>query len=471
MPLVSDGTVLSSANCTHPAVDEDMRMSHPMIGLILNVYPSDNENNLTATSKADDRGWRHECQVLVVDNNSDPYLLLDNVIIPPGSHSGIDNFDEDLPRGLGKNLVTGEAIPDEFEKIDVNSLDAEWCVVGFIGGSLDKPFIQNWWYHPRNNYDPATANEATGSTTLDQVDVSKNRFRKLRRINGSWLAVNTKGDIYLNTVSANSGVKLENGAPDKTQFSTGGSIQVDIKPSQQLEFNWNLYVDGLAAGSNSSTQSRDPSLPQIKHTESKPSVRETSRSILRLKEYSALLKTSRVNVQCQKEEEDGEFTVLAEDKISLMQGDSTVALIALQDGIIQAIAEDGSIISIGNDSVSLANKSGSVLSLLAGGNVALSGSAIGISAPCSIGGATGQPLVKGTVFNASFSEYLSAEVTLATTNSSAYASLAAACSGPPLSPLATYFSNLATAWSNYGASVSLIKGLLNTFLTTGVTAA
>ena len=170
MPVLEDGTVSAASQYVVNELTESMKMTHPMIGIVLSVQPSDSPDNLTSCITEDDRGWRHECSVLIVDNNSAPNLLLENVVIPPSSHSGLDNFDEDLPRGIDKDLITGEIIPANFSNIDFTDIDAEWCVVDFIGGTIDKPYIQNWWYHPRNNYDPATCGKAgSGPKTLEQV--------------------------------------------------------------------------------------------------------------------------------------------------------------------------------------------------------------------------------------------------------------------------------------------------------------
>lgn len=471
MPIIADGTVLSSSLCLHPAIDEDRRMSNPMIGIILEVYPVDTDDNLSNSFKSDCRGWRHECKVLVLENNAEPYLLLDNVVIPPSSHSGIDNFEEELPRGIGKELLTGGSVPKYFEKVDPNDLDAEWCIVNFIGGSLDKPFIQGWWHHPRNVFDPATAGKAkNGPSTLQQVNLEKNRFRKFRRLNGTQFVVNTQGDVYLNTTEANSETKFTDSSINRTQFDSGGSIQVDVKASQQLEFNWNTPVFGLAAGSNSQQRKQDASLPQPNKINPTPSARETIRTIVRFKEYSALLKTSQVNIQCQTEEESGEFTVLAEDKVTLMQGDSVVSTLSMQNGLIRIIASDGSLISVGNDTVSIVTPSGGTVSIAPGGNVLVTGSSIVLGAPCTIGTPAGQPLVKGTVFNTSFSGYLDAESNLATINVSVFNQLAGACTSPPLSALATYFTQLSTAWGVYKAAVETIKAAKSSFLTTMITA-
>jgi len=291
MPVLPDGSVTASAQYGDSIIDEDMLVTGSMIGLILSVNPSDNEDNLSSGVTSDDRGWRNECRVLIVDANSEPNLILENVVIPPSSHSGLDNFDEDLPRGLNKDLIGGMEVPEHFAGIDVSELDAEWCVVNFVGGSIDRPYIENWWNHPRNNYDQATS----GGDFLTQVDIKKNKFRKVRRINGTKLVVSQKGDIYIDTTEANANFVLDK-KPTRKEYDPGGSIQIDVKKTQQLEFNWNKPVEGLSASSDDDNQTRDPSLPHYKHSKGAPAAREKTRTYIRGKEYDVLVHTSKLAI-------------------------------------------------------------------------------------------------------------------------------------------------------------------------------
>jgi hypothetical protein len=346
-----------------------------MLGIVLNVYPSDHEQNASSTVESDDRGWRHECTVLALKGTTEIYMLLENVVIPPSSHSGMDNFDEELPRGLNaRSSVDGELIRENFFNISPYDLDAEWCVINFVGGSIKKPFIQNWWYHPRNKTDLATAKRAQqGTTTLKQVDVDKNRFRKFKRLNGTRLTVNTQGDVYLDTTEANNTVEFTDGKLQRQAFNNGGSLQVNVKHSQQLELNWNTPVEGLAAGSTSASQTRDESLSHASHIVGAPAVRETTRTLVRTSEFSQLTKTSSIQTQCSNTEsmdgKKGEFIVSAEDSVQLVQGDSPVASFTIQNGNFQLIAKDGTTIYIQDDEIVIKNKSGGMVNIAPGGAI------------------------------------------------------------------------------------------------------
>lgn len=461
--FLPDGTVEASSQYNFDEFEEDQRVYGPMIGLILKVSPSDDEDNLTSADifKSDSRGWRHECNVLIVDSNAEPNLILENVVIPPPAHSGIDNFSEDLPRGLTDKTLSGSVLTENFAGIDLNDLNAEWCVVNFIGGSIDRPFIQNWWYHPRNDHDLATTGNGQGA--LQQVDLAKNKFRKFTRLNGVNFVVTPLGDCHLSTAEANSRLITEK-PTERQNFSKGGNVQVDVKKSKQLEFNWNTPIEGLAAGSNSQSQSRDNSLPHKTHTERTPKARGTSRTLLRFTEYTGLMKTSRMNFHCAQEGEDGEFTVLADDKVTIMQGDDTVASITIQEGVIRLISQTGSIIEVGEDTASMATESGATVSILPSGEITISGAKVGVSSPMSVGGATGEPLIKGTTYNTAEAALLSSLGAYILGAAKVWAAL-----GTALPPVASVSGPMAALAEKLVADIGTFVSAQSTYVTKGTT--
>lgn len=415
VPFDSTGHIISSSQVTTPDVQRKEQIHYPMLGIIISVHPSDHEQNSSATVTSDDRGWRHECTVLVVQGTREISMILENVAIPPQCHSGMDNFEEDLPRGLsyGAN-VNGTIVRENFFNVSPFDLDAEWCVVNFIGGSIQRPFIQNWWHHPRNNKDLATAQKAkSGATTLKQVDVDKNRFRKFRRLNGVQSLINPQGDVYLNTTEANSEMTFDDGKIARRQYAKGGSIQVDVKASQQLEFNWNKPIEGLAAGSSSATQVRDPALSHTRHDRSNPKVRETSRTLIRTKEFSHLLKTSQAQVYCQNTESEeggkkGECVLIGEDTVQLAQGEGTVSSVVLQDGAIKIIERGGTIVYVQDDEVVIKTTSNGMVNIAPGGAVSITGTNVSIATMCGVGPAA-QALLRQPVAT---KKYTDAEKTM-----------------------------------------------------------
>ena len=365
-----DGTVVSSSQLESKAWLAD-RSTAVMVGVILSVHPSDSEQNYTALNHMDYRGYRHECTVLAADYlGKQPDVLITNVIIPPGRHTGLDNFDEDLPRGCSAT-VDGSVYKDDLANVDYNKLDGEWCLVGFIGGNIENPFVIGWWSHPANVFDPATSGNGNEKKALKQFDPSKNKSRFVRRINGTQIVVNKEGSVYLDTSEANSSVQIKSGKLVRTLVDKGGHLQVDLCKKAQFELNWNEKEHKnprLGAGSTSSSPQTDPDLLHADQPVSgKPKARETSRTFIRGKEYELLVKTSNFNVWCATEgSEKGELLILADESVTLTQrsGSDAAALVQLEGGGITAQAKDGSVVSVKDDQIVMATKSGGQISII-----------------------------------------------------------------------------------------------------------
>lgn len=362
--LLPDGSIYSSSQLIHSEDLSDQELYSPMVGVILSVNPSDDVDNLAASVKEDQNSWRHECQVLIMDSNYEPNLILENVVIPPSFNSGVDNFSEDLPRGVIRSL-DGTKLSEHFKDHDTTRLDAEWCVVQFIGGSIDRPYIANWWHHPLNFHDPATSGQAVKGQSLKQVDPKKNKYRSFRRINGVQTLISPEGDVYLDTTEANSKIEVLP-AVKRMGKPKGGSIQIDIKNTQQLEFNWNEPVEGLKAGSTSTSQSREESKPHIgapKKPVGNPKARETTRTLVRAKEYEMLVKTSQLNFFCEDQEKKGDFLVQAQNSVTIAQQPSggTTATVNIADGKIQIVGADGSQVSVLTDEIQIVTAGGGLI--------------------------------------------------------------------------------------------------------------
>jgi hypothetical protein len=245
--------------------------------------------------------------------------------------------------------------------------------------------------------------------------------------------VSPLGDVYIDTTEANSKVDVFPKVK-RMGVEAGGSIQVDIKSSRQLEFNWNAPIEGLKAGSNSASQSREESKPHLtapKKPVGDPGIRETTRTLIRGSQFDLLFKTSLLEVFCQNSSEtggkEGSFIVAAEDQITLTQkeaSESDSATINLASGAIVLSAKDGSSVTISDDQVVLITKSGAQVSLV-GGAILISGPA-GVSVPVpliasssvalggtpgttvTLGSGTGEKAVRGESFAAAMSAFATA---------------------------------------------------------------
>lgn len=251
----SDGTTVQGGLTVAKGDYRDMHLNKLVLGVILDVYPSDNDMARSSQQTMDRHGYTHECTVLVVNDGSSAYMVLENVIITPDAPSGLDDYSERLPRG-SSTQVDGEALDSSMQHIDPYDLDGDWCVVGFLGGRIEGPFIVRWWPHARNVYDPATSGEGSDGKALVQ------HRRSFRRVNGTETVITSKGNIIVSTTFANSSL-APGSDPKLGRFARnlnddeGGSVRVNIKPSQFVELTFNPQEEGIGV-----VDDPDEELPQ-----------------------------------------------------------------------------------------------------------------------------------------------------------------------------------------------------------------
>jgi hypothetical protein len=223
------------------------RLDRLMLGVVLEVYPSDQEEgNRSSRQTLERRGHTHECTVLIVNDGTSTYLTLPHVIITPNSSSGLDNYEEQLPRGSSK-VITGVEKNSSLHQIDPYDLDGDWCVVGFLGGQLDSPFILRWWPHARNTFDPATSGEGNATTSGGRALEQAGRY--FRRINGVETVVTSIGDVVVSTTFTGGeiqpGQDSVRGRFARTETERGGNVRIYMKPASTLEWTWNPQEDGI----------------------------------------------------------------------------------------------------------------------------------------------------------------------------------------------------------------------------------
>jgi hypothetical protein len=314
-PLLPDGSAVDASGITNSLFESDRGMPI-MLGVIFKVFASDGSKNRSANGSNVSRGNHHTCTVYASTNYGQLNSVFENVIIPPRLHSGIDNYEEDLPRG-STGLIDGSSLPADIVDLDPVMLNGEWCTIGFIGGYIERPFLLNYWPHPVDIYNLATSGNGNGQTTLKQFDDITGRSRKMWRNNGSLFLLNKEGSLYLDTSQANRTVFVsEEGLPSSILYPGGGHIQVDVKPNAQTEINWNdKYVGGkvggpqIGAGSSAALSIQGETLgsnkpvfdPDLPHPDQPfesqtPSVapRGTDRTYIQGHEYDVLVKTSKL---------------------------------------------------------------------------------------------------------------------------------------------------------------------------------
>src|SRR5690348_16300536 len=230
MPMHRDGTVMQSGLQCQPDDYEHEHISHPVLGVVLDVYFSDDKHNKDAASKQDLRGSHAEAHVLVINDGFDSPWIIPNVVILPTGGSGWDDFCEELPNPT-TGTVDGSQFDSSLQGISPYKLNGDLCIVSFIGGSSHQSVMTNWYPHPANRTDPATRG-LSGSGALTQ-----NR-RIARRFKGTKVTITSQGSIFVDTSQANS-IMHPNGriTPD-----TGGDIDISVKDGRKLEVNFNYPV-------------------------------------------------------------------------------------------------------------------------------------------------------------------------------------------------------------------------------------
>ena len=228
--MTRSGTV-SQGGLRHQEDDyADQQISHPVLGVIINVYTSDDPLNWGAGLTKEVRSTQLAARVLVLNDGSDSPWILPNVVIPPRGCSGYDNYYEEIPKGV-TGTIDESKLTSRLTDVSADKWDGDWCVVDFIGGSIDQPFMVTWWPHPANRRDPLTSG-AEGN--LEQGR------RLARRFQGTRFVVTEKGTVLIDTSEANH--PLSKGKRKKKD--EGGDIRVTLKESRELELNWNPSVFG-----------------------------------------------------------------------------------------------------------------------------------------------------------------------------------------------------------------------------------
>jgi len=263
-----DGTTLQSSVATDLTDYPDQRLNALFLGVILDVFPSDSDKNRSGYQTTDRRGYRHECTVLITDDGQNGYLTLENVAITPDAPIGLDDYAEKIPKG-SSILFDGEDYDATLKQIDPYDLDGDWCVVGFLGGRIDSPFIVRWWPHARNSFDPATSGVAGDETALVQLG------RYFRRVNGVETVINPRGDIIISTTYC--GASLAPGSdptfgrfPRNVNEEVGGSVRLYVKPSQTFEIDFNPQQDGIGV-----VDAPDVNMPQTNPPQQEAEPEET----------------------------------------------------------------------------------------------------------------------------------------------------------------------------------------------------
>jgi len=258
--IFPDGEVVASSITMDESDYRLNNLSGCYLGVILSVYEADRSRNILSSRYTDRRSYLHTADVLLINDgyNNTPSVIPQVAILPVGP-SGIDNYIESLPRGSSV-YIGSESFDISVREGDPFDLDGDWCVVSFIGGNVNIPYVSNWWPNPRNVYDPQTSGQGNpdsqgSGTTLGQSG------RHFSRSNGVEHVITASGDVYFSTYFAGSYLDTQadplHGRFGRQLATDGGGVRVTIKPTQPLELTWNDQEDGIGLNNT-----HDPQLPQ-----------------------------------------------------------------------------------------------------------------------------------------------------------------------------------------------------------------
>lgn len=267
-----DGTIMQSGLVARPGDYEHERLNHLVVGVILNVKFSDDPTNPSAIPTEDQRGSQVTCDVMALSHGNDNPWVIPDVVVTPSGPSGVDDFCEDIPRG-STLLIDGSKYDATLRGVDPQKLDGDWCVVGFIGGSIEHPVMLKWWPHPGNTRDPATAGFPVRSGEGQRNAGTLNQGRRsFRRYAGLKVTVTSKGSVWIDTNESNAEFQGAQGGPKRNARDEGGDLQVDMKKTRRLQVNFNPPVP---------LPKTEPSLPQANPPQGERQ-RETAKTSLTL---------------------------------------------------------------------------------------------------------------------------------------------------------------------------------------------
>jgi len=229
-PAFKSGTISQSGMRHEPGDYGHQNVTHPVLGVVVNVFCSDEPLNTFSQQFDDGRGTFCAARVLVMNDGNDAPWILPNVVILPNSASGEDNFSEELPNGT-TGTIDGTQFKSSLEDVPPHKLNGDYCIVDFVGGSTNMPFMVKWFPHPGNRRDSTTRGEGSNG------NLQQGR-RSVKRFQGTRFAITSEGTIIIDTNEANhlrrAGRRVVN--------EKGGDIKLNMKNNRELEINFNPSV-------------------------------------------------------------------------------------------------------------------------------------------------------------------------------------------------------------------------------------
>jgi len=188
-------------------------------------------------------GFRTECTVLIVSSMSaNNFQIVSNVRLM--GEGGYYDYDGWVPRPA-KNFIKGNP------NFDLNKLDGDRVLLGFIGGSFPNGgIILGKLSHPSNYLD--SARSVQGSWDIRKNLAPEDTYRRdgnnrMQRVNGAIKMIDRHGNIEFNTVEANRSElpgAMVTGIREFIPSVTEGDCTFKIKDGRnfRVEFQNNISV-------------------------------------------------------------------------------------------------------------------------------------------------------------------------------------------------------------------------------------
>ncbi len=207
------------------------------LGIVLEVYDRSGRGALGAGAAAITRevdGFT--AQVLIVDDGRrTPYQVLEGVVVCAGTPLGAMSASRVRPNPTSQRVLSvaqraelqqSGRLPED---LPIDALDGDWCVVSYLGGNEQRPYVSAFW--------PAPCRVQPGSSApapSDEVGIALEA-----RHAGLAIQIDARGSLALSTEQSgtpatSATMEDETDAAGPAAPSVGGDLDLALKPGRQI---------------------------------------------------------------------------------------------------------------------------------------------------------------------------------------------------------------------------------------------
>ena len=207
------------------------------LGVILAIHDGAGAGLLGAGASAAPRNVDgYLAQVLIVDDGRRaPYQVLDGVVVCSGAPLGAASATRVRPNPTSQRVLPPEQRTELLQSgrlpqdLPIDALDGDWCVVQYLGGNEQRPYVSAFWPAPLR-----VASAAIPPAPRDDLGTVLEA-----RHAGLSLRIDARGSLSLSTEEAGahageSALADEADAAGPAAPSVGGDVHVAIKPGRRI---------------------------------------------------------------------------------------------------------------------------------------------------------------------------------------------------------------------------------------------